>query len=91
MKKHYAYMLRCKDNSIYSGYTTDLEKRLETHNSGMGAKYTRARLPVKLVYFEEFEDKKEAMKREWQFKQYTHIEKEKMIRNFKSNTLNRVI
>ena len=79
MKKHYAYMLRCKDNSIYSGYTTDLEKRLETHNSGMGAKYTRARLPVKLVYFEEFEDKKEAMKREWQLKQYTHIEKEKII------------
>ncbi len=79
MSKHYAYMLRCKDNSIYSGYTTDLEKRLETHNSGMGAKYTRARLPVKLVYFEEFEDKKEAMKREWQFKQYTHAEKEKII------------
>ena len=87
MKKHYAYMLRCNDNSIYSGYTTDLEKRLETHNSGMGAKYTRARLPVKLVYFEEFEDKKEAMKREWQFKQYTHIEKEKIIKNFKSNAI----
>lgn len=87
MKKHYAYMLRCKDNSIYSGYTTDLEKRLETHNSGMGAKYTRARLPVKLVYFEEFEDKKEAMKREWQFKQYTHIEKESMIRKFKSDII----
>ena len=87
MKKHYAYMLRCNDNSIYSGYTTDLEKRLETHNSGMGAKYTRARLPVKLVYFEEFEDKKEAMKREWQFKQYTHIEKEKMIQNFKRKTI----
>lgn len=87
MKKHYAYMLRCKDNSIYSGYTTDLEKRLETHNSGMGAKYTRARRPVKLVYFEEFEDKKEAMKREWQFKQYTHIEKEKIIKNFKSNAI----
>ena len=87
MKKHYAYMLRCNDNSIYSGYTTNLEKRLETHNSGMGAKYTKARLPVKLVYFEEFEDKKEAMKREWQFKQYTHIEKEKMIQNFKRKTI----
>ena len=87
MKKHYAYMLRCKDNSIYSGYTTDLEKRLETHNSGMGAKYTRARLPVKLVYFEEFEDKKEAMKREWEFKQYTHAEKESMIRKFKCDII----
>ena len=85
MSKHYAYMLRCKDNSIYSGYTTDLEKRLATHNSGMGAKYTRARLPVKLVYFEEFEDKREAMKREWQFKQYTHEEKEFIIKKEKSN------
>ena len=83
MSKHYAYMLRCKDNSIYSGYTTDLEKRLATHNSGMGAKYTRARLPVKLVYFEEFKDKKEAMKREWQFKQYTHEEKEEIISSSK--------
>lgn len=83
MGKHYAYMLRCKDNSIYSGYTTDLEKRLATHNSGMGAKYTRARLPVKLVYFEEFEDKKEAMKREWQFKQYTREEKEFIIKKGK--------
>jgi len=83
MSKHYAYMLRCKDNSIYSGYTTDLEKRLATHNSGMGAKYTRARLPVQLVYFEEFEDKKEAMKREWQFKQYTHEEKEFIIKKEK--------
>lgn len=80
MSKHYAYMLRCKDNSIYSGYTIDLEKRLEVHNCGKGAKYTRTRLPVKLEYFEEFEDKKEAMKREWQFKQYSHIEKERIIK-----------
>ena len=49
----------------------------------MGAKYTRARLPVKLVYFEEFKDKKEAMKREWQFKQYTHEEKEEIISSSK--------
>ena len=84
MKKHYAYMLRCKDNSIYSGYTTDLEKCLEAHNSGKGAKYTRNRLPVKLEYFEEFEDKKEAMKREWQFKQYTHTEKENIIKGGKN-------
>lgn len=78
---HYAYMLRCKDNSIYSGYTTDLDRRLEVHNSGKGAKYTRARLPVKLEYFEEFEDKKEALKREREFKKYTHTEKEKIIKN----------
>lgn len=80
MSKHYAYMLRCKDNSIYSGYTTDLDRRLEVHNSGKGAKYTRARLPVKLEYFEEFNDKKEALKREREFKKYTHTEKEKIIK-----------
>lgn len=80
-KNHYAYMLRCNDNSIYSGYTTNLEKRLETHNSGKGAKYTRARLPVKLEYFEEFNDKKEALKREREFKKYKHSEKEKIIQN----------
>ena len=62
MSKHYAYMLRCKDNSIYSGYTVDLQKRIDTHNMGKGAKYTRARLPVKLEYFEEFDDKKMALK-----------------------------
>ena len=78
-KKYYAYMLRCSDNSIYSGYTTDVYKREKVHNSGKGAKYTRARLPVKLVYFEKFENKIEATKREWQFKQYTHKEKEDII------------
>ena len=87
MSKHYAYMLRCNDNSIYSGYTNNLDKRLEVHNSGKGAKYTRARLPVKLEYFEEFDDKKEALKRERELKKYSHTEKEKMIQNF-NNKLN---
>jgi len=91
MKKYYAYMLRCKDNSIYSGYTTDLEKRLETHNSGKGAKYTRTRLPVRLVYFEEFEDKKEACKREWQFKQYSHAEKENIIKGERKWAKNKLV
>ena len=76
-------MVRCKDNTIYSGYAVDPYKREEVHNSGKGAKYTKARLPVKLVYFEEFDDKKEAMKREYQFKQYSHSEKEEMIKKFK--------
>lgn len=80
MSEHYAYMLRCSDNSIYSGYTNDLEKRLEVHNSGKGAKYTRARLPVELEYFEEFDDKKEALKREREFKKYSHAEKENIIK-----------
>lgn len=80
-KKHYAYMLRCSDGSIYSGYTTDLHRREKVHNSGKGAKYTRTRLPVKLVYFEEFDNKIDAMKREYAFKQLTHKEKEEIIKN----------
>lgn len=78
-KKHYAYMLRCSDGSIYSGYTTDPQRREKVHNSGKGAKYTRTRLPVKLVYFEEFDNKIDAMKREYAFKQLTHKEKEEII------------
>lgn len=76
-------MVRCKDNTIYSGYAVNPYKREEVHNSGKGAKYTRARLPVKLVYFEEFDDKKDALRREREFKKYTHIEKEVIIKNFK--------
>ena len=59
-------MLRCRDGSLYTGWTNDLERRLRTHNAGKGAKYTRSRLPVELVYREEFESKEEAMSREWQ-------------------------
>lgn len=78
-KKYYAYMLRCSDGTIYSGYTTDPYRREKVHNSGKGAKYTRARLPVKLEYFEEFDNKIDAMKREYALKQYTHKEKERII------------
>lgn len=78
-EKHYAYMLRCADNTIYSGYTNNLEKRLEAHNSGKGAKYTKNRRPVKIVYFETFENKQEAMRREYQFKQLTRKQKEILI------------
>lgn len=78
---HYAYMLICSDNTIYSGYTTDLNRRLKTHNSGKGAKYTRSRLPVSLGYFEEFETKSEAMKREAEFKTLPHSQKCEMIKN----------
>lgn len=76
-------MVRCKDNSIYSGYAVDPYKREKVHNTGKGAKYTRNRLPVKLVYFEEFDNKQDAMKREYAFKQYTHAEKENIIKKFK--------
>ena len=61
----FVYLLRCSDNSLYCGWTTDLEKRIEAHNSGRGAKYTKTRRPVELVYYEECESKSAAMKREW--------------------------
>ena len=80
-KKHYAYMVRCIDGSIYSGYAVNPYEREKVHNTGKGAKYTRTRLPVKLVYFEEFDNKVDAMKREYAFKQYTHLEKEEIIKN----------
>ena len=57
----YVYMLRCRDGSLYTGYTDDLQRRLAVHNSGKGAKYTRPLLPVELVYFESFETKEEAI------------------------------
>jgi len=79
IKKYYAYMVRCKDGTIYSGYTVDVQKRIEVHNSGKGAKYTRARLPVELVYYEEFFNKKDALKREREFKSITHKQKEQII------------
>ena len=61
---NYTYILKCKDGSLYTGWTNDLEQRVAAHNTGKGAKYTKARRPVELVYFEEFETKEQAMKRE---------------------------
>lgn len=77
--KHYCYLLVCSDNTLYCGYTNDLHKRVAAHNKGKGAKYTKTRLPVKLVYSESFDKKSDAMKREWQIKQYTRQEKLKLI------------
>ncbi len=71
----YTYMLACRDGSIYTGWTKDLEKRVAAHNAGKGAKYTRTRLPVHLIYAEAFPDKREAQSREWHIKQLTHAEK----------------
>ena len=76
---HYTYLLRCADGTLYGGYTTDLQKRLAAHNSGKGAKYTRSRLPVELVYWEECPTKEAAMSREWQVKHLTREEKLKLI------------
>ncbi len=71
----YAYIVECADHTYYCGFTNDLEKRMKTHNQGKGAKYTRGRLPVELIYFEEFDSKEEAMSREWHLKQLSHAEK----------------
>ncbi len=76
---NYTYIVRCADNSLYVGWTNDLQKRIQTHNCGKGAKYTRSRLPVSLVYFEEFEGEREARSREWHLKRLTHAEKERLI------------
>ncbi len=78
-------MVECADGSFYCGYTNDLKKRIDTHNLGKGAKYTRSRLPVRLVYYEKFDSKEEAMSREWHLKRLSHLEKEKMAGNFKGS------
>lgn len=73
--KAYMYVLECADGTLYTGYSTDVQKRLAVHNTGKGAKYTRARLPVKLLYQEEYPDKSSAMSAEALFKQKTRQEK----------------
>ena len=78
-KKYYIYMLRCADGSLYTGWTTDPEKRAAAHNAGKGAKYTRSRRPVELVYSEAFDDKIAAQRREYAIKQLSRREKEKLI------------
>ena len=75
MDKHYTYILECKDQTLYTGYTTDLERRLKVHNDGKGAKYTKIRRPVKLVYHEEFDNKSGALKREYALKQLSRKQK----------------
>lgn len=75
----YTYMVRCVDGSLYTGWTYDLEKRVAVHNSGKGAKYTKSRLPVELVYHERFTTKEEAMSREYAIKRLTRSEKLKLI------------
>lgn len=75
----YLYILRCRDGSLYTGITTDVEKRLEAHNSGKGAKYTRGRGPLELVYREECGDHSRALKRELEIKALTREQKIQLI------------
>lgn len=77
---YYIYILKCSDGTFYTGYTNNIEKRLEKHRKGTGAKYVRTRLPFDLVYKEEFESKIEACKREYEIKKWS---REKKIRNLK--------
>ena len=77
----YLYILRCKDDSLYTGITTDVEKRLEAHRAGKGAKYTRGRGPLELVYKEECGDHSDALRREAEIKRLPREEKLKLIKN----------
>lgn len=77
---YYTYIVRCSDNTLYTGYTDNLDKRIAAHNTGKGAKYTKPRLPVKLVYFEEYDTKSEAMKREYVIKRMSRRMKEELIK-----------
>ncbi len=81
----YTYLLRCRDNSLYCGWTNDIKKRLANHNAGKGAKYTKSRLPVTLVYLEAFDSKREAMSREAAIKQLSRKQKEALIRRSMDN------
>lgn len=82
---NYAYILKCSDNTFYTGWTNNLEKRVKAHNAGTASKYTRTRRPVKLAYYESFETKQEAMSREWKIKQLSRAEKEILVEGFSWN------
>ncbi len=79
-KLNYTYIVKCADGSLYTGWTNHLEKRITAHNAGKGAKYTKSRRPVELVYYEIFETKEQAMSREYTIKQMSRLQKEKLIR-----------
>ncbi len=76
---HVVYVLECDDGSLYTGYTTDLERRVEEHNAGTGAKYTRGRTPVRVVHRERYGDRSTAMAREYEIKQLRRPQKERLV------------
>lgn len=75
----YVYILKCNDGTLYTGITNNLDKRVSSHNKGTGAKYTKTRLPVEVVYHEEATDRSEASKREHQIKKLSRLAKENLI------------
>lgn len=82
-EKNYVYILECNDGTLYTGWTNNLENRIINHNTKKGAKYTKNRLPAFLVYFETFDDKKDAMKREYEIKTFSRKEKVTLVSSFK--------
>ena len=76
---YHVYVLRCSDNTFYTGYTTDVERRVREHDDGNGAKYTRGRTPVELIHVESFDSQSDAMSREYEIKQYSRAEKERLV------------
>ena len=77
--RNYTYLVRCADGTFYCGWTNDLDRRMQAHNEGRGAKYTRSRRPVKLIYWEEFSTREEAMRREAAIKKLSRKEKETLV------------
>lgn len=80
-KKYFIYILLTEQNTLYCGYTDDVEKRFQAHLEGKGAKYTRSHKPIKIVYQKEFETKSDAMKEERRIKKLSRFEKLKLINN----------
>jgi len=89
MAEYYTYMVLCSDNSLYTGYTDNLKRRMEAHNNGKGAKYTKARLPVELVYWEKYSTKQKAMQQEYAIKQLTRAQKLKLLPEDVQNKINK--
>lgn len=82
---NYTYIIKCSDNTYYTGWTNDLKKRINAHNKGQGGKYTKSRFPVSLVYFEEFPTKQEAQRREYAIKKMKRHQKIKLIQSANLN------
>lgn len=82
---YYTYIVECSDGTLYTGFTVNLEKRIKTHNEKKGAKYTRGRTPVTLKYYEQFENKTDAIKREAEVKKLNKLNKLKLLKSFSSD------
>lgn len=90
-EENYTYILECSDGSFYTGWTTDVARRVREHQAGTGGKYTRAKRPVKLMHYEVFDSKQEAMRREWEIKQLTRKQKEALVQSKKCKAVLKII